>query len=147
MDMEQPRHWAVDESRPQVALPRQPGERASGGTEGRGLPRSDALAVAQMVRRVRLAARTGAEAHRDLFADPAWDMLLDLYVAQVAGRRVSVSDACIAAAVPQATALRWLNMLDQRGLVVRTADTTDRRRWWMTLSAEGVALVERMLPD
>lgn len=81
-----------------------------------------------------------------LCANPVWDMLLDLYVAEATGRRVSVSDACIAAAVPQATALRWLNMLDQRGLVIRTADQTDRRRWWMTLSDAGVALVERMLP-
>ncbi|AXJ95302.1 MULTISPECIES: hypothetical protein [unclassified Sphingomonas] len=142
--MDQPRRWAVE------VVPGADRDRLC------PLPRHDvvpsrsipptALAIAQAIRRVRTSARCGAAEHRDLFADPAWDMLLDLYVAEATGRRVSVSDACIAAAVPQATALRWLNMLDQRGLVIRTADQTDRRRWWMTLSDAGVALVERMLP-
>jgi hypothetical protein len=37
----------------------------------------------------------------DLFADPAWDILLDLYAARLEQQRVAVSSLCIAAAVPQ----------------------------------------------
>src|SRR3546814_5849017 len=36
----------------------------------------------------------------ELFADPAWDMLLDLMAARLEHKRVSVSSLCIAAAVP-----------------------------------------------
>src|SRR6476469_1135829 len=35
-----------------------------------------------------------------LFADPAWDMLLELLRAEIAQRRISVSSLCIAANVP-----------------------------------------------
>jgi hypothetical protein len=44
----------------------------------------------------------------DLFADPAWDILLDLFAASIERRPVSVSSACVAAAVPPTTALRWI---------------------------------------
>jgi hypothetical protein len=64
----------------------------------------------------------------DLFADPAWDMLLDLYAAWLEGRRVSVSSLCIAAAVPPTTALRWIGTLHYAGLFERAADPTDKRR-------------------
>lgn len=64
----------------------------------------------------------------ELFADPAWDMLLDLYAARLEGRRVSVSSLCIAAAVPPTTALRWIGTMHDADLFGREADPTDRRR-------------------
>ena len=51
----------------------------------------------------------------DLFADPAWDMLLDLIAARLEHAQVSVSSLCIAASVPPTTALRWLRQLTDRG--------------------------------
>jgi DNA-binding MarR family transcriptional regulator len=71
---------------------------------------------------------------RELFADPAWDMLLELYAADLAGYRLQISSLCIGAAVPATTALRWIKSLDQRGLLVRTADPKDARRFFVTLS-------------
>ncbi len=47
----------------------------------------------------------------DLFADPAWDILIDLFIASEEGRKISVSSACIASAVPTTTALRWIKIL------------------------------------
>lgn len=64
----------------------------------------------------------------DLFADPAWDMLLDLSAAHMEGRRVSVSSLCIAAAVPTTTALRWIKTLVDRDIFVRESDPADARR-------------------
>ncbi len=74
-----------------------------------------------------------------LFADPAWDMLLDLFAARLEGNNVSVSSLCIAAAVPPTTALRWITTLTDAGLLARTEDPSDRRRAFITLSAHGVA--------
>jgi len=72
----------------------------------------------------------------ELFADPAWDILLDLLRAEIAHERVSVSSACIAAAVPQTTGLRWLRTLEEHGLVVRQCDLHDARRSFVLLSQE-----------
>ncbi len=69
----------------------------------------------------------------DLFGEPAWDMLLDLYAARLEHARVSVSSLCIAAAVPSTTALRWLRTLTDCGLVERRADPHDKRRVFIEL--------------
>lgn len=79
----------------------------------------------------------------DLFADPAWDILLDLMAARLEGQRVSVSSLCIAAAVPPTTALRWIRQLTERGLLLRQADPQDGRRIFIALSDEGAAVVTR----
>jgi hypothetical protein len=73
-----------------------------------------------------------------LFADPAWDMLLDLFAAELEQRRVSVSSLCIAAAVPPTTALRWISTMHDAGLFQRHADPSDRRRAYIGLSQKGV---------
>ncbi|QJU60372.1 MarR family transcriptional regulator [Sphingomonas sp. AP4-R1] len=70
----------------------------------------------------------------DLFADPAWDMLLDLMAARIEGRRVAVSSLCIAGAVPATTGLRWIKTLTDGGLFLRVADPRDGRRIFIELS-------------
>jgi hypothetical protein len=72
----------------------------------------------------------------ELYADPAWDILLDLMAARLEGRKVAVSSLCIAAAVPPTTALRWIAVLTERGLLRRVADPNDGRRINMELSGE-----------
>jgi DNA-binding transcriptional ArsR family regulator len=69
-----------------------------------------------------------------LFADPAWDMLLDLFAARLQGEPVSVSSLCIAAAVPQTTALRWIKVLTDHGLATRADDPQDGRRVFVQLT-------------
>lgn len=71
----------------------------------------------------------------DMFADPAWDMLLDLYAAHYeGGKDVSVSSLCIAAAVPATTALRWIKTMTDAGYFVRVADPHDGRRIFIQLA-------------
>ena len=69
-----------------------------------------------------------------LFADPAWDMLLDLTAARVEHRRVSVTSLCIASGVPATTALRWISQLVEAGLFERVEDEADRRRAFIGLT-------------
>ena len=71
-----------------------------------------------------------------LFADPAWDILLDLMAARLEGKKVAVSSLCIAAAVPPTTALRWIATLTERGLLRRVADPADGRRIHMELTGD-----------
>jgi len=78
----------------------------------------------------------------ELFGEPAWDILLDLYIAYALGSSVSVTSACIGAAVPATTALRHLGQLHDEGLVVREHDTQDQRRTHVRLSAAGINRME-----
>jgi len=72
-----------------------------------------------------------------LFGEPAWDILLDLFIAAKERKRLPVTSACIGAAVPSTTALRWLTVLEEKGLILREHDTTDARRIFVRLSSEG----------
>jgi DNA-binding MarR family transcriptional regulator len=78
--------------------------------------------------------REEAFAPFDLFGEPAWDLLLDLFIAGEERRAISVSSACIAAVVPPTTALRWIAALHERGLITRDADPDDRRRCLLALT-------------
>ena len=83
----------------------------------------------------------------ELFADPAWDMLLDLTAARVERKRVSVTSLCIASAVPPTTALRWIGQMVEAGLFIRVEDDTDRRRAFIDLSDNAVDAMARYFAD
>ena len=82
--------------------------------------------------------------HRDrffegeLFADPAWDILLELYAARLGQQKIPVGALCEAAAVPATTALRWISQLESKGLIERKADPMDGRRFHLSLSEAGL---------
>lgn len=83
---------------------------------------------------------------KHLFADPCWDMLLDLYVSQKIGLRpISVSSLCIASAVPATTALRWIDTLIEEGLMQRQPDPQDRRRVLVRLTSKGEQKLDMLL--
>lgn len=82
---------------------------------------------------------------KDLFADPAWDILLDLMASRLEGRPVSVSSLCIAAAVPATTALRWITAMTESGMLVRQHDPNDARRIFIELSTSVEAALREYL--
>lgn len=81
----------------------------------------------------------------ELFADPAWDILLDLFAAGLEGKIVSISSACIASAVPPTTALRWLNKLEEMGMVQRTDDAEDARRAYVQITPTAQDAIQHWL--
>jgi hypothetical protein len=74
-----------------------------------------------------------------LFGEPAWDIMLDLFIAAKENRRVSVMSACIGAAVPSTTALRWISALEREDLLSREDDPDDARRTYVLLTPRGYA--------
>lgn len=103
------------------------------------LPLPDPRLIRRIIGQRQLRARHLAG---DLFADPAWDMLLDLTAARAEHTRVSVSSLCIASGVPPTTALRWISLMVNSGLFQRIEDDTDRRRAFIALTdnaANGMA--------
>jgi DNA-binding transcriptional ArsR family regulator len=117
-------------------------EDAAASEAANGKIRIDAGLVRAMIRARRLRDHFFRS---ELFADPAWDMLLDLFAARLEQRKVAVSSLCIAAAVPPTTALRWIKSLADQGLLVRVADAEDGRRVFMELSDESAHAMEAYL--
>jgi hypothetical protein len=70
----------------------------------------------------------------ELFSDPAWDILLDLTIAKMNNRRISVSSLCIAASVPTTTALRKIKDMLADGLIFSEPDVADKRRTYINIS-------------
>jgi hypothetical protein len=83
----------------------------------------------------------------DLFADPAWDMLLDLTAARAEHTRVSVTSLCIASGVPPTTALRWIGQMTDSGLLQRVEDETDRRRAFIALTDQAADAMARYFAE
>jgi DNA-binding MarR family transcriptional regulator len=81
----------------------------------------------------------------DLFSEPAWDLLLYLYIAGNGRGAICVSDACYGAAAPLTTALRWLRQLEETGLIVREDDPADARRVYVRLSAKAAKKMRKLL--
>jgi hypothetical protein len=73
----------------------------------------------------------------NLFADPAWDMLLLLYCLQSSNGTISVTGLCASAGVPMTTALRWLKEVERRALVRRVQNPSDRRSHFINLTEHG----------
>jgi len=92
-------------------------------------------------------ARRHRTAHFDagLFADPAWDMLLDLFINKVRGIRISTISLCLAAHVPSTTALRWIRVLEKQGLLRRYRAPDDYRLKLIEMSQEGYRRMRRYI--
>lgn len=80
-----------------------------------------------------------------LFSEPAWDMLLDLFIAGEAGPAPRVTSLCHAASVPMTTALRWVAILEDCGMITTTDDPHDRRCRTIELTPEARAHIETYL--
>jgi DNA-binding MarR family transcriptional regulator len=111
--------------------PFQVGDQVSKHDSGKAAPAISTIKGVIKARRLR--ARFFDE---ELFADPAWDILLELLLAEVSQCRVAVSSLCIAAHVPATTALRYISSMTDAGLLRRRSDPTDGRRVFVELTPQ-----------
>ena len=79
----------------------------------------------------------------ELFGDPAWDLLLNLYAMHLAQRRQSIGGIAHLSGVPATTTLRWLRKLESAGFVGLRDDPLDQRRIFAELTPAAVAAMER----
>jgi len=70
------------------------------------------------------------------FHDPAWDIMLDLFIRSEDHQIVSISSACVGACVAHTTALRHLKAMERKGVINFRHDPFDRRRRFVALSAD-----------
>lgn len=71
---------------------------------------------------------------RSMFGEPAWDMLLALYIHDLAGQRQTIGSLLQFSGTSLSTAKRWLSFLADHDLVRRDDHPTDLRTAFLSLS-------------
>ncbi|AJA11509.1 DNA repair protein RadC [Sphingopyxis fribergensis] len=69
----------------------------------------------------------------ELFGDPAWEMLIDLFVHECERKRLSISALCVTSSIPMSSALRLAQRLCDAGITRRVPDPIDGRRTFIRL--------------
>jgi hypothetical protein len=106
------------------------------------------FALAHVARKIIANRRSRSEQlPAELFSEPAWDILLDLFIARMEQQQISISSACLASPVPTTTALRWLEVIQNLGLVERYPSPDDKRVTYVQLSSSGHSALRRYLSE
>ncbi len=85
--------------------------------------------------------------NKSMFAEPSWDILLCLSISQAEAGVVCLGDLSISANCAPGTALRWLNVLAEEGLVSIVKHSEHLPEIGVALSAQGKAIMCRYLID
>jgi DNA-binding MarR family transcriptional regulator len=80
-----------------------------------------------------------------LFHEPAWELLLCLFVAHERGTALSVKELVSCVDAPVTTSQRWVDQLVHMKMLHREVDPADRRRLGITLTASAADSMARYL--
>ena len=120
------------------------------GESGKKTPKAKpASETMRSVARANLRARRIRRHHlpESLFGEPAFDMLLALYLSDQGGSRQTTTRLVKYSGAPMSTALRWVDYLVRAGLVARRANPVDRRVAFIELTDKGLASIEAYLAE
>jgi DNA-binding MarR family transcriptional regulator len=107
------------------------------------LPNASLLAIARRAREAR--AHFNRFFPRDILRDSAWDMMLELIIAQEEGAKLCVKQLVLASGESSTSAMRRIDRLQSVGLLRRVVDDRDHRRVWIELTRDGHAAMSLML--
>lgn len=82
-----------------------------------------------------------------MFGEPAWDMLLTLYIAEKSGLRLSLNRITERSGAPASTALRWLEYLVNQHLVRPELQPSDSQASFVTLTDKAWDLMKQYLTE
>ena len=80
-----------------------------------------------------------------MFGEPAWEMLLCLYITDQSEGHQSISRLAELVETPLSTTVRWIDYLDRERLIEREPNPTDKRVIYIRLAARGRELLEAYL--
>lgn len=101
--------------------------------------------VAAARRRLIMRRRRAEYFSRAMFGEPAWDMLLVLYIADFVGARQTISKLADWIDTPLTTAIRWAAYLEKERLIGRQPHPHDRRVVFVNLLDRGRDLMDTYL--
>lgn len=72
----------------------------------------------------------------ELFGDPAWEMVVDLFIHECERKPLSVTALCVTPSIPVSSALRLCQKMCDAGIMRRIPDRYDGRRSFVRLEPE-----------
>lgn len=70
-----------------------------------------------------------------LFSDSCWDMCLDIYICDLKGEQITVSSVAHSSGIPMTTAMRYINVMSEEGLLEKTPNPSDNRMIFVSTSS------------
>jgi predicted transcriptional regulator len=80
-----------------------------------------------------------------LFADSCWIMCLDIYICGLKNERVTVSAIAHSSGIPMTTAMRYINVMAEQGLIEKTPNPADNRMIFVSASLDCRKKIENLL--
>ena len=74
---------------------------------------------------------------KGMFGEPAWEILLALYIRDTSGGRLTITRLTDMIGLPPTSGLRWLDYLEKEHLVERESHPTDLRAFFVHLTDKG----------
>jgi DNA-binding MarR family transcriptional regulator len=85
--------------------------------------------------------------NRAMFDEPAWDIVLALYIAEFREARLTISRIADWIEVPTSTAVRWIDYLEKQRLIERQPHPNDKRISFLRLLDRGRAAMDTYLSE
>ncbi len=80
-----------------------------------------------------------------LFADSCWNMCLDTYICDLKGEKITVSSIAHSSGIPMTTAMRYINVMAEQGLLGKSQNPSDHRMIFISTSATCKAKISTIL--
>lgn len=81
----------------------------------------------------------------ELFSEPAWDMLLCLFIADARNICLSEADVYAASREPHSTAMRWINFMTSLGIIEHTQASQNEQPRYIKITASGATQMRNYL--
>jgi DNA-binding MarR family transcriptional regulator len=81
----------------------------------------------------------------NVFGEPAWDILLHLYQGHSYDRDIKIKSVALATGLPATSSLRWLELLEKKGLVFAYRNESEIADIYLRLSPKGLDAMARYL--
>lgn len=109
--------------------------------------KDDEVALAQAFRMLQFirVARDFFPAMRDLADHPGWEIVLHIFIAGREGRTVTTADLCERTGTWRPLAVRYIEMLFERGLIDRDVSSEKPDAWALSLTASTEARLKELL--
>ena len=69
-----------------------------------------------------------------LFSDPCWDMCLDIYICDLNDEKIAISSVAHSSGIPMTTAMRYMNVMTEAGLLQKELNPSDSRMIFISTS-------------
>ncbi|QTD55469.1 helix-turn-helix domain-containing protein [Parasphingorhabdus cellanae] len=69
-----------------------------------------------------------------LFTDSCWNMCLDIYVCDLKDEKITVSSIAHSSGIPMTTAMRYINVMVEEGLLEKSPNPSDNRMIFISTS-------------